>query len=375
MFIDWLTMYQDHDTEQLPVITERCFHVIDTVTGEHIATSQPRLTHEGSFSSSISVLVSGNRVTISGNPSRYDRPDNLFGIDSIDKSVHVYNRILESLNLPPFTKTSNLFHLQGGQKEGTKHQKHRDGARITRIDVTTNISVGHGCVDDYIKGVSTQPYRHSVPRLHTDGKTCDWLSKQGHARLIYPKVYDKAYEMALHSLPKFKKKYGKESPETQYLERLIKHCEEEGIVRFELELHSDYLRRNDVNHWGTLTEEFLTEHIEQFTRIDERLQVTAMDLETVSEKLISNEVVETTRAANTTALYCLNWMHGQTYDLSKRQVQLHRSRLRKIGIDIARPCNITRFSPVTVKKATDVTPVKAVAPTWYKMPSHLKSVA
>ncbi|MFQ1018192.1 phage/plasmid replication protein [Gilliamella sp. BG7] len=60
-----------------------------------------------------------------------------------------------------------------------------------------------------------------------------------------------------------------------------------------------------------------------------------MDFETVAEQLIRCGVVDTTRSANTTAMYALQWMHGQTFDFRKSQVQIHRARLRKIGIDIA----------------------------------------
>ncbi|EKU4731169.1 Replication-associated protein G2P, partial [Citrobacter freundii] len=53
-----------------------------------------------------------------------------------------------------------------------------------------------------MSGLSTQPYRNSVPRLHSNGKSVDWLSKKGNVNLIYPTVYNKAHEMELHSLTK-----------------------------------------------------------------------------------------------------------------------------------------------------------------------------
>lgn len=53
-----------------------------------------------------------------------------------------------------------------------------DGALIKELHITSNKSVGKGNEDDYISGLSTQPYRNSVPRLHSNGKSVDWLSKR-----------------------------------------------------------------------------------------------------------------------------------------------------------------------------------------------------
>ncbi|WP_202881142.1 phage/plasmid replication domain-containing protein [Aeromonas salmonicida] len=33
---------------------------------------------------------------------------------------------------------------------------------------------------------------------------------------------------------------------------------------------------------------------------------------------------------------------------------MHRARLRKIGIDIGRPCNISQFSPVKMVSCTEI---------------------
>src|SRR5690606_1053932 len=109
--------------------------------------------------------------------------------------------------------------------------------------------------------------------------------------------------------------------------------------------------RKELNFYGLFEERVLRELHDDFVRVDEKLQVEAMDLEGISERLIRLGIVETTRAANTTAFYAIQWMTGQTFDLSKTQVQTHRARLRQIGIDIAHKCDISRFSPVYVVRA------------------------
>lgn len=54
---------------------------------------------------------------------------------------------------------------------------------------------------------------------------------------------------------------------------------------------------------------------------------------------------------------------------------VYRARLRRIGIDIAQPCNISRFSPVFVREAREINPVPAQIPAWYEMPRNYLRVA
>ncbi|HBE2517257.1 TPA: DNA replication protein, partial [Escherichia coli] len=70
--------------------------------------------------------------------------------------------------------------------------------------------------------------------------------------------------------------------------------------------------------------------------------------------------------------YAIQWMHGHSFDLNKKQVQTHRARLRKIGIDIAQKCNISKFSPVVVKHTREITVSDCVIPSWYIKSSHLR---
>lgn len=53
--------------------------------------------------------------------------------------------------------------------------------------------------------------------------------------------------------------------------------------------------------------------------------------------LIDRGVVKSLTAANSTAMYAVRWSQGEVFDLSNSQVALNRARLRKIGLDIAKP--------------------------------------
>ena len=140
MFFDWLTAHQDFDY-QLPLIGDRAFIVIDTETSEQLQVKTPAINHEGSFSTQLQIRISGNRLTVSGNPSRIDRLDNLFGFSSLDQCFAVYNRILRSYGLPEFTKCTRILL---GQQSSDKVARYSDGAVITEVHITSNKAVGQG---------------------------------------------------------------------------------------------------------------------------------------------------------------------------------------------------------------------------------------
>lgn len=367
MFFDWLNVYQDHHMI-LPVVGDRVINVCDALTGEHLHTRQTSVKHAGSYCTSVVIQISGTRITMSGNPSRYGRQDNLFGFTSIADCIEVYNKILTSYGLPIFTKCRCIDWLQ--TKESKKPVRVSDGAIITEIHATTNIALGQFNVDDFIKGMSVLPYRNMQPRLHTNGKTCDWLTKgcKGSDR-IYPSVYNKAYELRLNSLLKAKRNFGETSDEYQYLLQLIDYCEYFGVARFEQKFKRQFLREQKICFFGLDDFTRLKAVHDDFLKLPERLKVESMDFENISQQLISNGVCSGTRSANTTAMYALQWMHGQVFDLNKKQVQTHRARLRQIGIDIALTCDISKFSLVVATRSRQVTMSDLPVPHWYVEPS------
>lgn len=368
MFFDWLTIEQDFGY-QLPILGEVAYQRIQLETGEAGSLNQPVFQHKGSFCDQVSISIKGSILKMSGNPSRWNRLDNLFGHTSVDACVQVYNRILNDLGLPEFTKCTKLWQRQASETE--KAGTVTDGACIREIHITSNRTVGADNVDDYISGLSTLRYRNSEPRLHSNGKSVDWLSKKGNALLIYPTVYNKAHEIKLHSLNKIKNKFGDSSAEVSYIKKIIDFCQEQGVVRFEQKLKSRYLQRNHLIYWGLSDYSILNNLHDDFLALDKKLMVTSMDFETISEHLISEGIVDSTRSANTTAMYAIPWMHGHSFDFSKTQVQTHRARLRKIGIDIAQRCNISKFSPVIVKKVREVSVSECFIPSWYVKPRYL----
>lgn len=369
MFYDWLTIEQDFGY-QLPILSDVAYQRIHLESGEASALSQPTFQHKGSFCDVISISIRGSVLRVSGNPSRWGRLDNLFGLQTVDACVAVYNRILISLDLPEFTKCTRLMPRQGKENESVSSVV--DGACIRELHITSNRAVGKGNEDAYLSGLSTLPYRNSIPRLHSNGKSVDWLSKKGNAFLIYPTVYNKAHELLLHSISKIKSKFGELSTEYMYITKIINYCTDYGVVRFEQKLKSRFLQKHNLLYWGLSDYSQLTPIHEQFIHLDKTLSVTAMDFDTISEHLISQGIVDSTRSANTTAMYAIQWMHGHSFNFNKKQVQTHRARLRKIGIDIAQRFNISKFTPVIVKEKREVIVSDCIIPDWYQKASHLR---
>ena len=373
--IDWLTISQEHQHD-LPVVCDVVTLTIDANTNELLSTKQPGFVHRESFSTSVTIHVSGRNVRVDGNPSRVGRLDNLFGFSTIDQCVAVYNALLAQYGLPPFTRCTRVM-VRDGTSGGKAGDLVADGAVIHRIDLTTNVALGEGNVLAYLRGVSSQRIGHSIGYLYPNGRTVAWTPKGNGkgGRLQYRKAYDKAFEMDQNLLPKIKREFGENSDEFRYVVKVRDYCATNGVVRMEQELKAEYLKREGLAFWGLFDEaRFIGIHNE-FLAIDERMKVTAMDIVTISEQLIAEGIVDTTRAANTTAMYAIQWMHGQAFDFHKSQVQTHAARLNRIGINIRNACDTSRFAPVFVRQCREVTKRELPMPTWYRRPNHLQQVA
>lgn len=375
VFYDGLYGYQDYD-QQLPLIGKTGNILFDLETGDHLSLRCPTYQHEGSYSTKLNIRVSGNRLNITGNPSRLNRLDNLSGISSLDQCISVYNDVLKLYDLPPLTKNTKT--LNTYSHDGKKMHTSGDGFTMTELHITSNWGVGQGCVDQYIRALSTQPYLHGIPNLKPNGKTVEWLSKSGEGpRLIYASVYNKAHEIGLHTSSKVKRRFGENSDEYKYIFDLQNYCESHGVARFEQKLKSEFLRRHRLCFYGLFDEHDFRPLHEEFLNLNSKLQVEAMNLETISARLVREGVCDNTKAANTTTLYAINWMHGHHFDFSKKAVQTHRARLRKIGIDIALPCDITKFSLINVVSTQSIEVKPLLLPDWYRKPkvNHLKIAA
>ncbi len=375
MFIDWLTISREHAFD-LPVVCDVFTLTVDANTNEVLSTNQPRFKHEASHSTSVTIHVQGRKIRVEGNPSRIGRLDNLFGFTTVEQCVSVYNALLAEYGLPAFTRCT-VVNLRQGESGAKAGDWIADGAKIERIDLTTNVAMGEGNVLAYLRGVSSQRIGHSIGFLYPNGRTVAWTPKGNGkgGRLQYRKAYDKAFEMDQNILPKIKRLYGDQSPEFAYVSRVRNYCAEQGVVRMEQELKSEFLQRECLSYWGLINERRFAELHDEFLKIDERLKVTAMDIVSISGQLVAEGLCPNLRSARTTASYALEWMTGAQLDFKKKQVNTHAALLNKIGINIRNACDTSRFAPVFVRQCREINKQPLVMPTWYQRPNHLQQVA
>lgn len=369
-FIDKLNVKQTHQSSDLRLVGKQACYYFDLQTGE--AKETPYITHlqhEGSFSSALTIRCDGTTVEVYGNPSRFGRVDNLFGFQTLDECFALYNAVLQKLGLPPFTKCTKYLYFSGGQIEGKKASKTTDGAIISHIDVTRNLSVGCDNEKTYLKALSTQSIGKSVkPYLYADENTVDWygsnIQKNG-STYRYIKCYNKHNDLVRHQQKVLKTA---DSASIAYYDKLLSYCLEQGVIREEHSFKRPLLKKLNCFAWGLFSENDLVGELHHITDIRKRLEVAKMNYASVADELLERKICKTRLSANTTQSYYFMWLHGQELDTKKKQFRLHKSRLLQIGIDISVKLDISRASPIRLKSMQVIEVKVLTAPDWYKKP-------
>lgn len=373
MFFDWVKAYQDYDYD-LPKVGDIIIRRHDSETDNVLSESVPPFLSEGSYCTSFRIQVCGRRIVVDGNPSRINRLDNVFGLGTLEECMRVINSVLAEHGLPPMSRCKEL-----RQRQDDSYLA--DGAVFLRLDLTSNFYVGQGNERAFLRGISSQRYRNSIAYLYPDGNTCVWTPKGGEkaGRLVYPGNYNKAAEITAHLLPKIKRTYGELSDEYKYVLELRDWCASVGMVRSEIKCKSEFLKRERLCYWGKFDEKRLVELHGGFLMTGNRLQVNNFDTFSVAEQLIAEKICDNNKAAMTTAGYVHLWMHNHTFDFGKSSVQMHRARLRQIGIDIKLPYDGTRHGAVFIRNVREISRTfESPVPSFYRhavVPRHLTLVA
>ncbi len=372
-FIDKLNVAQNHSGKDLPYIGKELLIRVDMETGKQVETPT-KLKLEGSYSSSLMVRCNGNSVEVYGNPSRFHRIDNLFGYQSFDDCIAVYNQFLLNLGLPPFTKCQKLMPVQNPENKSVSWLA--DGAVIRHVDFTKNLVVGSGNEQTYLRALSTQTIGRAIkPYLYPNGNTVDWFGKnltQNGSTHRYVKCYVKEIDLLRHQ-----KKIISSSTDSaqQYYQKVIDFCRQQGVVREEHSFKNRWLKDNCLFAYGLIKEEQFKPYLTCIDDVRNRLEVNRMDYETIADQLLEFQIVKSRQAANATQMYYLLWLNGEPFKTNS-QFYVHKSRLLELGIDISIPCDLSR-TPVIFKQAEIIEVKPLQIPDWYKLPdkNHLKLVA
>jgi II/X family phage/plasmid replication protein len=352
-------MHQEHFCE-LPLVGSSLCIEHDLQTGDIISKTPRSLQLEGSYSSKIIIRCNGSRVSVSGNPSRYNRIDNLFGYSSIEECVFVFNSLLALYGLPAFTKTKNVSMSQ--TKDGEKAKLICDGAIITAIDWTKNHSVGQDNKQIFLRGISSQSIgRAKVGHLYSNQCTVNWGEGSEYKMTS---MYDKENDLKRHRKKRLK---GATDEDIKYFDDLILLCKNNGVIREEHKFKRLFLSKKNLRFYGLFNENEFDKHLNVFDEILKNLEITGMKHKTIADQLLANEIVKSRQAANATQSYAMIWMEGGDIksQLGKTQFYQHKSRLKKIGLDITSPFDVTRMSPTILKRKV-IEMSELTIPTWYK---------
>lgn len=367
-FIDKMVMHQEYPSGGLPRVGKHGIVRHDIATGELVSDSLSSLFHEGSFSSNLQIRCTGSSVTVSGNPSRWNRSDNLWGFTTIEQCAQVYNQILAGYGLPPFTRCTRLWHRQTSEDEVAKQVA--DGAIIRHLDWTRNHMVGRGNEYSFLRGASSLTIGRALePYLYPNGATLEWLNRKLKVRgegstYRYDKIYIKALDLKDKRIKRLK---NASQDEIKYYDQLIEYCEDLGIVREEQSKKTPFLKKHKLNYYGLCNELDFLPYLNDIDIALSRLEVTSMVYETIAEKLIEKGICKSRQSANATESYALKWLHGTPLDRTKSQYFEHKSRLLKIGIDVTIPYDLTK-TRLQIKRSDVVNLQIVKPPSWYVMP-------
>jgi len=351
--IDWLSVYQDFPPASLPIFSDA---VVLQLDNEGVLQKEflKSFKHDGSFSTCLMVKCDGTRVTMSGNPSKYCRLDNIFGVSDMDSAFRVFNRVLVGLGLPAFgndlpaTFTSRL-QLQ------TSDAVMLDRPVITRVDLCQNYGLGDQ-VYSFMDWVGNQSVNGKSGHRYADGCTVDF--GRG-SRYVYCKYYVKGVELERHA------RKLKENDDKEYLGQLVDWCTSVGLVRFEISLKSMLLKRLGLDNWSEWGHKVMGEVVTKYAahfRLGSGSTAKGHPFDSLVGDLVQKGVDR--KLADKCEVAARAWLSGS--DVRARYSRATFYRLRKplllVGIDLTHRCDVRTLLPqVREFSIRDVSP-----PSFYK---------
>lgn len=366
VFLDYLSVYQEFQGQDLPLLASEISTTVCALTGEITKEYTKGYQHLGSFDSTLLIKYDKGVLSVSGNPSHWCKTDNLYGCESVQAGIEIYNRVLKSLGYPEFYDcedtylTSSPYAAQNGYI--------RNGMTITRVDLTLNYASDISAID-ILRYLSTNAYRGQPGFLYPNGRTVEWLgTRSGDTRAaskhLYFKYYDKTFDLQtkMSKLLKLRDKLivkdfnndanivnietYRMTEQINYLTKVLKFSEENNIVRFELELKSKKLNELGLTKLGRWSRELMLQLVDKYTpHLKTKCQFNKkIDL---YQQLLDVGISD--RRARQSALIGQMWLDGhnvnylQNKSIKKTTYYAARNALLNIGYDIASPLNVVNF--------------------------------
>lgn len=304
IFCDKIVCSQYHADGHAPVFG-RVSTSIDE-TGEGSPPFYHPKTLQGEHGSSVQISSNGHLVTFDGNPSRWNRPDNVHGLP-LDEAKSVVNQILMANGLPPFHGV-NLKYRQAD--ENRNHLVVTDGAVFSRIDMTTNVITGSPSnLQAFLQYQKTQTFPRLEQRIYGNNT---YHGKDSDSRQFL--IYDKGLDV--------KNKLLRKATDSEYLHKIYDFLHQQGVARLEMS-YKRFLRKQNRRFWNSATTKSLNK---QFTK---DFSLMAKDIETPDYGDMPGEVLKTL------ALYMIGANPKQV--LANNTFYKHKKILKTYGYDISNP--------------------------------------
>ena len=263
VFIDWMNIRQQHVQGGLPIVgdgvsmqvsklnwceTNADEMLLSITPGERFRYSVPGARREGAYSTAVRVRSDGSLVSLSGNPGRYDRADNLFSY-GIEETVKRASAIVMADGLPAFSAGERRFADNLNERDAKLGLWERwTGAVYNELHATMNVSLGNEAIaKEFMCWVGSQRAARIAKGVFGDETVVfGSLAKKGkplHKALV---VYRKGAEMLAHSRGEHAKKAMRSSKVYQY-------AHDVGLVRIEGKWGSKFLRDNGLRFMGGTT--------------------------------------------------------------------------------------------------------------------------
>lgn len=324
VFIDWITVAQDHPQGGLPIIQRGLSAHFDRYGNCIIERVKPE-TVSGSFETGVRVSCDGYRVYLTGNVGRLGRSDNLFN-HGWEGTKGCLDRICARADLPPFRAAQGLPFSPGEERIS--------GARIYRLDVTGNFACGS---DGQARALIRWIAARSVARVKK-GSAGDESVWWANTRRMF-KAYVKAAEMRSHGVS-----------EQDWLYRWTL---DQGVARVEVELKRRLLEELGLNDFGAVTDARLAEVFASETEL----------LRSVDRSDEPDILAALPKRSRAIAAAWLAGVDPKTF-VGRSQLYVHARVLRGYGIDLfAERSNVKNF-PVRVR-VIDFEPMRV--PDWYDL--------
>lgn len=256
------------------------------------------------------IQMNNHELYIDGNLGRFKRHDNLFGY-TVAGCIDFLPELLASI---------------GAEADGQP--------RLTRIDLTENLSVGEGCVSRFTHWAAGQRLGRLKPTVYETGVAWGLGSSHWSA-----KIYDKNFDLR--------------RTKRSHLAGLIGT----GVARREVTLRQKQLEKYDLtnpNEWTENTEEIIMKCI--FSQLDKG----GCSVEKLAAGLLPLRVENAMQA----------WRNGKDFVAAYREGQLSRRTLYRLrrevldhtGIDLFQPSDVRRLAVEVI----EIKPVRLEVPAWYE---------